>query len=79
MMGSSVVNGAILAPLDGKANFRRTELLSGGGYLLTLIVEWTVLLSSGYVGGPEHVAVETPLAEELDGAIPPPVTFYWLH
>lgn len=44
-----------------------------------LIVEWTVLLSSGYAGGPEHVAVEKSLVEESGGAILPPVAFYRLH
>lgn len=44
-----------------------------------LIMEWTVLLSSGYVGGAEHVSAATSPVEELDGAIPLPVTFYQLH
>lgn len=79
MVGSSVMNGALQAPLDGKANFRRTELLSGGGYLLTWIVEWTILLSSGHAGCLQCVAVETSLVEKLGGAIPPKATFYYLH
>lgn len=78
-MGSSVASGAVEAPLGGKANFKRTELLRGGGYLLVLMVEWTILLSSGYVGGPEHEVAATSSVEELDGVIPLPVTFYWFH
>jgi len=62
--------------MDGKANFRRTELLSGGGWLLTLTVEWTMLLNSHYTGGRERVAAAASPVEESDGAIPLPVTFY---
>lgn len=49
--GSSAVIEAVQAPLDGKADFRRAELLSGGEFLLALMMEGTLLLSSGYPGG----------------------------
>lgn len=50
-MGSSAVIEAGQAPLDGKADFRRAELLSGSKFLLALMMEGTLLLSSGYPGG----------------------------
>lgn len=49
--GSSAVIEAGQAPLDGKADFRRAELLSGSKFLLALMMEGTLLLSSGYPGG----------------------------
>lgn len=39
-----------------------------------LIMEWTVLLSSGYAGGAEHIPAATSPVEQLGGAIPLPVS-----